>query len=96
MLGAEVAEMPALAVRPELQGNSLGRLLLALLETAVKEAGVKLLAMPALVPFPSPSPKQGAAPMLQPAPTSEQVTRLCIMLSTDYSAAVSWNKQASV
>ena len=74
VLGAEVAEMPALAVRPELQGNSLGRLLLALLETAVKEAGVKLLAMPALVPFPSPSPELGAAPMLQPATTNEQVT----------------------
>lgn len=74
VLGAEVAEMPALAVRPELQGNSLGRLLLALLETAVKEAGVKLLAMPALMPFPSPSPKLGAAPMLQPATTNEQVT----------------------
>ena len=60
MLGPDVAELPALAVRPELQGNGLGRLLLALLENALLEAGVKLLAMPALVPFPSSSPVQAA------------------------------------
>lgn len=59
-LGADAAEVPALAVRPELQGNRLGRLLLALLENTLHKAGVKLLAMPALVPYPSCSPKQGA------------------------------------
>ena len=74
-LGAEVAELPALAVRPELQGNSLGRLLLALLEGALREAGVKLIAMPALVPFPSSSPKQGLAPdgQITAAAADEQV-----------------------
>ena len=70
-----MAELPALAVRPELQGNSLGRLLLALLEDALREAGVRLVAMPALVPFPSSSPKQGLAPdgQITPAGISEQV-----------------------
>ena len=60
VLGPDVAELPVLAVRPELQGNGLGRLLLALLENALLEARVKLLAMPALVPFPSSSPQQAA------------------------------------
>ena len=66
MLGPDVAELPALAVRPELQGNGLGRLLLALLENALLEAGVKLLAMPALVPYPSSSPKGAALENEQP------------------------------
>jgi GNAT superfamily N-acetyltransferase len=66
VLGADVAELPALAVRPELEGNGLGRLLLALLESAVMKAGVKLLAMPALVPFPSSSPKQADMAAGQP------------------------------
>ena len=78
MLGAEVAELPALAVHPELEGNGLGRLLLALLESAVMEAGVKLLAMPALVPFPSSSPKQSYMAAGQPsesrADAQEQVS----------------------
>ena len=75
-LGAEVAELPALAVRPELQGNTLGRLLLAALEDVLREAGVKLVAMPALVPFPTSSPRQGMASDGQtPAPpTNEQVS----------------------
>jgi hypothetical protein len=80
VLGAEVAELPALAVRPELECNGLGRLLLALLERAVMKAGVKLLAMPALVPFPSPSPRQadGAAgqPSWSGADAQEPVSRI--------------------
>ena len=66
VLGPDVAELPALAVRPELQGNGLGRLLLALLENALLEAGVKLLAMPALVPFPSSRPGKAALENGQP------------------------------
>ena len=79
-LGAEVAELPALAVRPELQGNSLGRLLLALLEDALREAGVKLIAMPALVPFPTSSPKQRLATdsHMPAAATNEQVRSFVI------------------
>lgn len=46
--GAEVAEVPILAVRPELQGNDLGRALLAQLESALLAAGVKLLVLPAV------------------------------------------------
>ncbi|KAK9903346.1 hypothetical protein WJX75_003447 [Coccomyxa subellipsoidea] len=46
--GAEVAEVPILAVRPELQGNGLGRALLAQLESALLAAGVKLLVLPAV------------------------------------------------
>lgn len=84
-LGAEVAEMPALAVRPELQGNSLGRLLMALLENALREAGVKLVAMPALVPFPTSSPKQGPAPdgQMTAAAADEQVSP-CLTTCSGY------------
>ena len=83
VLGPDVAELPALAVRPELQGNGLGRLLLALLESALLEAGVKLLAMPALVPFPSSSPKQAALENGQPgtlgtAGGPELVSQSCV------------------
>ena len=78
VLGPDLAEVPALAVRPELQGNSLGCLLLALLENAVREAGVKLIAMPALVPFPSSSPKQ--APASDGQATANEQARLFAML----------------
>ena len=89
-LGAEVAELPALAVRPELQGNALGRLLLSVLEAVLREAGVKLVAMPALVPFPTSSPKQDTASDGQTsAPsTSQQVSSYhttcltCLVCST--------------
>lgn len=50
--GAEVAEVPVLAVRPELEGNGLGRALLAQLESALLAAGVKLLVMPAVSQLP--------------------------------------------
>ncbi len=50
--GAEVAEVPLLAVRPELEGNGLGAALLAQLESALLAAGVKLLVMPAVSQLP--------------------------------------------
>ncbi len=60
--GAEVAEVPVLAVRPELQGNGLGRALLGQLESALLAAGVKLLVLPAV-----PQPSAGeATPQVMP------------------------------
>lgn len=59
-----VAEVPVLAVRPDLQGNRLGELLLAQLESALLEAGVKLLAVPAVpqaLMDPEAAAKKGAA-----------------------------------
>lgn len=79
-----MAELPALAVRPELHGNTLGRLLLAVLEDVFREAGVKLIAMPALVPFSSSCPRQGMASDGQTAmlSTSEQVSSYNTMCLT--------------
>ena len=45
-LGPDVAEVPVLAVRPDLQGNALGRCLLALLEANLLAAGVRMVTMP--------------------------------------------------
>ena len=44
-LGADVAELPILAVAPQLRGNGLARTLLAQLESALLAAGVQLLVM---------------------------------------------------
>ena len=46
VLGPDVAEVPVLAVRPDLQGNGLGARLLALLEAGLLAAGVRMVAMP--------------------------------------------------
>ena len=45
-LGPDVAEVPVLAVRPDLQGNGLGHRLLAPLEAALLGAGIRMMAMP--------------------------------------------------
>ena len=50
LLGADAAEMPVLAVRPDLQRNGLGRLMLASIERLCREAGVPALLMPCLLP----------------------------------------------
>jgi predicted N-acetyltransferase YhbS len=49
-LGPGAAEVPILAVAPQLRGNGLGRALLAQLESALLGAGVGLLLMPG-VPY---------------------------------------------
>ena len=60
--GPELAELPLLATRPELQGNGLAPLLLRSLETALLEAGVSRVIMPAL-PLPEvPLPDQAQLP----------------------------------
>ena len=46
--GPELAEVPLLATRHELQGNSLGPLLLHTIQTALLKAGVKKIILPAL------------------------------------------------
>jgi GNAT superfamily N-acetyltransferase len=67
-----VAEVPVLAVRPEVQGSGLGRLLLSQLESALLEAGAKLLAMPTVLqePEPAPPPVKGAKQLLPPIKVS--------------------------
>lgn len=49
-LGPEAAEVPVLAVAPQLRGNGLARALLAQLEAALLGAGVRMLLMPG-VPY---------------------------------------------
>ena len=51
LMGAEVAEVPLLSVRPDLQHNGLGRVLLSFLERLCVDAGVASLVMPCLLPF---------------------------------------------
>lgn len=46
--GPELAEVPLLATRHELQGNALGPALLHSLEETLQQAGVKAVIMPAL------------------------------------------------
>ncbi|PRW44524.1 oxidoreductase [Chlorella sorokiniana] len=64
----EVAELPLLAVRPELQQrNGLGRLLLAAVEQLLLAAGAKVLLMPGFAADGSPYlPAQAAAGGVQP------------------------------
>lgn len=60
--GPELAEVPLLATRLELQGNGLAPLLLRSLELALLEAGVSRVIMPAL-PLPEvPLPDQALLP----------------------------------
>lgn len=57
--GPDLAEVPLLATRPELQGNRLAPLLLHSIEAGLLGIGVKKIIMPALhlpeVPLPLPS-----------------------------------------
>ena len=61
VFGPELAEVPLLATRPELQGNGLAPLLLHSLETALLDAGVTTIIMPSL-PLPhAPLPDQAVS-----------------------------------
>ena len=66
--GPELAEVPLLATRHELQGNALAPLLLHQIESTLLQAGVTCIIMPAL-PLPegpspeAPLPDQAALPM---------------------------------
>ena len=64
--GPELAEVPLLTTRAELQGNGLGPLLLHSLEAALLLAGVSKVIMPALplqeAPLPAAVPATGASP----------------------------------
>lgn len=51
LLGADVAEVPLLAVRRDVQHNGLGRVLLAAVERQCLDAGVQAVVMPCLLPY---------------------------------------------
>ena len=60
--GPELAELPLLATRHELQGNALGPLLLHHVEKTLLAAGVTKVIMPALPLSEGPLPEAPAAP----------------------------------
>ena len=60
--GPEMAEVPLLATRHELQGNALGPALLHSIEEALQQAGVKAVIMPALPLSNGHSPEAPLAP----------------------------------
>lgn len=60
--GPEMAEVPLLATRHELQGNALGPALLHSIEEALQQAGVKAVIMPALPLSEGLSPEAPLAP----------------------------------
>ena len=77
--GPEMAEVPLLATRHELQGNALGPALLHSIEETLQQAGVRAVIMPALPlseglsPEAPLAPEQTAANVVGPKPWGTNV-----------------------
>ena len=76
VFGPELAEVPLLATRPELQGNGLAPFLLHSLETALLDAGVTTVIMPAL-PLPQAPLPEGPLPAQATEPGAVTAHAIC-------------------